>query len=254
MKATQFEFRFRLWIGVAIYVVGFWAPWLRYGSSARPAGTTWIELWGSLARYLPLQTAAVIIISAAILLAAVGTFLRVWGTAYLSNSVVRSGQMHARDVVASGPYRYLRNPLYFGSIVFMLGVAILMPLSGAVFALVASVIQKLRLILREESYLQAQQGQAYVAYKSRVPRLFPSPVPCVAGSPAHPHWGHAIVAEIFYVAMTGCFAALAWRYNSSLLTRALLVCFGLSLVVRAFATTPEKAKRGDGPQSVSLSL
>jgi uncharacterized membrane protein len=35
--------------------------------------------------------------------------------------------------------------------------------------------------------------------------------------------------------MTGCFAALAWRYNATLLTQALLICFGLSLVVRAFA-------------------
>lgn len=254
MKASQFEFRFRLWIGVVIYFIGFWAPWLRYGAGARPASTTWIELWGSLAQFLPLQSAAILIVSATILLAAIGTFFRVWGTAYLGNSIVRSAEMHARDVVASGPYRYLRNPLYFGSIVFMLAVTILMPASGAVFALVASVIQKLRLILREESYMEARQGEGYLAYKSRVPRLFPSPVPHVAASPVRARWGHAVVAEIFYVAMTGCFAVLAWRYNSSLLTQALLVCFGLSLVVRAFATTPEKAKRGDGPQSVSLSL
>jgi hypothetical protein len=28
MKATQFEFTFRLWIGVILYGLGFWAPWL----------------------------------------------------------------------------------------------------------------------------------------------------------------------------------------------------------------------------------
>jgi uncharacterized membrane protein len=33
--------------------------------------------------------------------------------------------------------------------------------------------------------------------------------------------------------MTACFAVLAWRYNAQLLTQALIVCFGVSLVVRA---------------------
>jgi hypothetical protein len=43
----------------------------------------------------------------------------------------------------------------------------------------------------------------------------------------------AIVAEIYVVGLTACFAVLAWRYNAHLLTQALLVCFGVSLVARA---------------------
>ena len=41
------------------------------------------------------------------------------------------------------------------------------------------------------------------------------------------------MAEIYPVGMTGCFAVLAWRYNAQLLTQALIICFGVSLVVRA---------------------
>jgi hypothetical protein len=104
-----------------------------------------------------------------------------------------------------------------------------------VFAIVTSFVQMLRLILREEAYLAERQGDAYRAYKSRVPRLLPSVVARVPQSAAQPQWPQAAVAEIFYLSMTGCFAVLAWQYNANLLIQALLVCFGLSLVARAFA-------------------
>jgi protein-S-isoprenylcysteine O-methyltransferase Ste14 len=235
LKATQFEFRFRLWIGFAIYVLGFWAPWLRYGKSAGPVSTTWLELSGELSRWMPLQTASILITVVAILFAVLGTIFRIWGTAYIGSAVVKSSEMHARGVVAAGPYRHIRNPLYLGSFLFAVAVTILMPPSGAQFAIVASFLQMLRLILREEPYMEARQGDAYLAYKSRVPRLFPSFMARVPESAAQPQWPQAFVAEIFYVAMTGCFVALAWRYNANLLMQALLICFGLSLVTRAFA-------------------
>ena len=229
MRATQFEFRFRLWIAFAVYVLGFWAPW------AAPSSTIWLELSGELARWLPLQTASIVVTSVALLLAVSGTIFRVWGTAYMGSSVVKSSTMHAREVVAAGPYRYLRNPIYFGTFLFGVSITIFMPPSGAIFALIASFVQLLRLILREEAYMESQQGEAYLAYKRRVPRLLPSLVARAPKSPAQPQWLQAIVAEIFYVLMTACFAVLAWRYNATLMIQALLICFGLSLVVRAIA-------------------
>ena len=237
MKATRFVFRFRLWIGFAIYALGFWAPWLRYGPGATRVSTIWLELAGGLAgtHAVTLQAATVMVTSLAIFLAAVGAAFRVWGTAYLGAGIVTSGTMHAQGVMAAGPYRHLRNPLYFGSFVFSLAVAILMPPAGAIFFIVATFLQMLRLILGEEAYLEAEQGEPYLAYKPRVPRLFPSVVARVPDSPAKPHWLQAIVAEIFTVGMTVCFAVLAWRYNAQLLTQALIVCFGVSLVVRALA-------------------
>lgn len=229
VRATEFEFRFRLWIGFAIYVLGIWAPW------EPPGSTTWLELSGQLARWLPLKTSSIVVTSVALLLALSGTIFRVWGTAYLGSSVVKSSTMHAQEVVAVGPYRYVRNPLYLGSFLFGASVTILMPPSGAIFALIASLVQMLRLILREEPYMETEQGKAYLAYKRRVPRLVPSIVPRVPRTPAQPQWWQAILAEIFYVSMGACFAVLAWRYNANLMIRALLICFGLSLVVRAFA-------------------
>src|SRR5271170_2720525 len=182
---------------------------------------------------MTLQSATVAVTSLAIFLAALGAAFRVWGTAYLSAAIVTSSAMHAQSVVAAGPYRYVRNPLYFGSFVFSLAVAILMPPTGAIFFVVASFVQMLRLILGEEAYLATQQGEPYLAYKVRVPRLFPSVAARVPASPARPRWWQAVATETYVLGTMACFAVLAWRYNAMLLTQALIVCFGVTLVVRA---------------------
>lgn len=238
MQATRFEFRFRMWIGFAIYIIGIWAPWTRNTGSPFPVPSTWLELSGELSGLFPLATSTIIVTLAAILFASAGTFFRVWGTAYIGGSVVQSRSLHAQQVVAAGPYRYLRNPLYFGSFLFALAMAMLMPPSGAVFAVAAFAMQFTRLILREESFLAAQQGEAYLAYKSLVPRFFPSLTPRVSQAAARPHWKQALLAESFQLTMTACFAVLAWRYDAQILIRALLICFGVSLVVRALAVRP----------------
>src|SRR5271165_1606169 len=235
VKATQFEFRYRLWIGFLIYGLGFAMPWLVFSAGGPRVSTTWLELAGGLAgtRALALQSATLLVTSLAIVLAAVGAAFRVWGTAYLGAGIVTSGAMHAQTVVAAGPYRHVRNPLYFGSLVFSLAVAILMTPTGAIFFIVACLIQTVRLILGEEAYLAAQQGEPYLAYKARVPRLFPSVAARVPASAVKPRWIQAVVAEIYPVGMTLCFAVLAWRYSVLLLTQALIVCSGVTLVVRA---------------------
>jgi protein-S-isoprenylcysteine O-methyltransferase Ste14 len=233
VKATHFEFRYRLWIGLVIYVLGFWSPWLRYGKFAAPAATTWLELAFQLGRVIPLSAASLTITIAAIVLLGSGAALRVWGSAYLGPSIVTSGSMHANTVLAAGPYRHLRNPLYLGSYLSQLAVAILMPPTGSIFFVIACFVQIIRLILGEEAYLTKQQGAPYLEYKTRVPRLLPALTPRVPASTAVPHWGIAVVSEIFYEACTVSFLALAWRYNAFLLMQAVVVCFGLSLVVRA---------------------
>jgi len=237
VKATSFEFRYRLTIGFFIYLLGFWAPWIHYGPFAGRSTSTWLELCGLLAstHVLSLQYATLVVTITAILCAAAGAAFRVSGTAYLGAGIVTSGTMRAPSIVVAGPYRYVRNPLYLGSFVFSLAISILMPPSGAIFFVAAIFLQMLRLILGEEAHLTAQQGELYLAYKARVPRLFPSPVPRVPASAAQPRWLEAILTETYPVTMTLCFVVLAWRYNALLLTQAVIICFGLSLVVRALA-------------------
>ncbi|MGA7521461.1 MAG: isoprenylcysteine carboxylmethyltransferase family protein [Acidobacteriaceae bacterium] len=235
MKATQVEFRLRLLILLAIYFLGFYAPWLRFGATA-PATTAWLALSTTVARWnwLPLEQASLLITGLAVFCALIGAALRLCGTAYLGASVVHSGAMQAGQVMAAGPYRWVRNPLYLGSWILSLGIAFLMPPSGAVVFLGLESLFYFRLILGEEAFLTAQQGETYTEYRRRVPRLVPSLRPRIPSSGARPQWFTSLAAEVFPVLYAVCLAILAWQYNPRILMRCLLVAFGLSLVTRAF--------------------
>jgi protein-S-isoprenylcysteine O-methyltransferase Ste14 len=232
MKSTPFEFRFRLLIAYLLYAIGFWAPWIRNGERT----TAWLELTGLMAahRLLSLEAASLLITGLAIACVVLGALLRVWGTAYLGNVTVWASAMHAQEVTAAGPYRHTRNPLYLGSFLIAVAVSILMPWSGSIFFVLATVILYLRLIHGEEIFLAAQQGDAYRAYKARVPRLLPSIAPKTPAASQRPAWLQSLLGETFPVALAICFAVLAWSYNAQLLTRAVIICFGASLVVKAF--------------------
>jgi protein-S-isoprenylcysteine O-methyltransferase Ste14 len=244
MKATPFEFRFRIGFAVLFFVLGFWAPWTRYGAASTPDTTTWLALSSLLPRlgWLSLNQATLLVTWLAILLAFVGAALRLWGTAYLGTSIVHSTAMQAGPVMASGPYRYVRNPLYLGTFFFALAVSILMPPSGAAFFLVAIAVFYFRLILGEEAYLSAQLGAPYDAYRQLVPRLIPALRSRVAASGAQPRWGQSLVAEFLPWGFALCLAVLAWRYQPQLLIRCLIVCFGLSLVARALLPKQQAAE------------
>jgi protein-S-isoprenylcysteine O-methyltransferase Ste14 len=238
MKATQFEFRFRIWIAAAIYVLGFWAPWTQLvarNTPLAPATTAWLALsvWFARVHVLPLDQATLLVTALAIFLACAGAATRVWGTAYLGSSIVQAGAMHGDAVMAGGPYRFVRNPLYLGTWIFSLGVSILMPPSGAIFFLAAHAIFYLRLIFGEEDYLAGKLGAPYQEYCRLVPRLVPRLRPRIPAPAARPRWLEGVLAETYTVGMSLCLAALAWRYQPELLIRCLLVCFGLSLVARA---------------------
>ncbi len=253
MKATQFEFRFRLAISTVIYVIGFWAPWLRFGPSAEANPT---RLWSWLAiksqhleilsvkdgiAILKIQNAYVSITVLAVLFSVLGAAFSFWGTACLGRTVVFDKAMQAGEVVAAGPYRHVRNPLYLGSMLTALAVSILMPASGALFFLVALFGFVIRLAGGEEAFLKAKIGDAYVEYCKRVPRWLPSMSPRLPASSERPAWLAAAVGEAFPLGMALCFVIFSWNYDTELLIRCVLICFGASLVARALPRRPTAA-------------
>jgi protein-S-isoprenylcysteine O-methyltransferase Ste14 len=76
-------------------------------------------------------------------------------------------------IVAQGPYRYTRNPMYLGHLVFMLGLALTFwSCFGLVlFALRAAWFQ--HRVLGDEVRLAATFGADYEAYRARVKRWVP---------------------------------------------------------------------------------
>lgn len=234
MRATAWEYKLRYLLHVVIYVVGFWPfwePWLGLTTKS-----TWLTLSFWLARqgWLPFQSATVVLLLVAILFTAAGAWFRVWGSAYLGASVVASPQMHGASMVAAGPYRRTRNPLYLGTMLHTFGIAILMPPAGAVFVLAALWILQVRLALAEEPFLEARFGQAYVEYKARVPQFLPSPKPLVADAGARPRWLPALMGESYMVGVVLTLACFGWDFNAQPLFRGILISLGISLVLLAF--------------------
>lgn len=234
MKASTVEFRFRFFILAAIYLLGFAAPWdyWLHLDSIR----TWqlLAAWPARSGWVSFSTATIVVLLLGIAWAFKGAFLRTWGTAYLSPSVVQDHAMHGESVIAAGPFRYVRNPLYLGNLIHTLALALLMPPSGAIFCILAISLFQLRLIAAEESFLSAKLGEPYLAYCAKVPRLIPALIPRVPASTVQPKWPLAFLGEIYVWGVVVTFATLGWRYNSILLIKGVLVSFGLSLIVRAF--------------------
>jgi Phospholipid methyltransferase len=135
--------------------------------------------------------------------------------------------------VADGPYRYLRNPLYVGLWFMVAAMAFLMPATGAVITLGLITVFLLRLILAEEAFLGEKIGEPYKAYLRAVPRIFPRLNTSLERGGSRPHWLRAALAEITPIGVFVALAFLSWNYDNRLMTRAILISFGLSLVVRA---------------------
>ena len=79
------------------------------------------------------------------------------------------------EVVSSGPYSMMRNPLYFFSAIASVGVGGLTgSLVIAALAGILCVVAFLIVIKREEEFLGGTFGKPYADYCARVPRFFPN--------------------------------------------------------------------------------
>ena len=234
MKATAFEFRFRFLIHAAIYLLGFTAPWNKWLHLDSIRTWQWVAAWPSRSGWLSFQFATIVVLIFGILCAFIGASLRTWAAAYLHSSIVKDSSMQGDQVVAAGPYRFLRNPLYVGIFIHTFALALLMPPSGALVCIVLIGLFELRLIAGEEAFLTAKLGQPYIAYRAKVPALFPALTPRVPASPTQPQWPQAVLGELYMWGVVIAFATAGWRYNSFLITQGVVVSLGISLIARAF--------------------
>jgi protein-S-isoprenylcysteine O-methyltransferase Ste14 len=256
MKATHFEYRYRFWIQALIYVLGFAAPWtyLAFWNSGSLGAQAlnepaWLEISTLLYRqgWLTYNAAVVALLIAALVFTGLGAWLRLWGAAYTDADIVQSDAMQAAGggLLADGPYRRTRNPLYLGTLLHTIGISVLMPPSGAIFAIVLLWLFQVRLALAEESLLMARCGQPYLDYKNAVPRFLPAPTPQVASAGRAPVWGQALLREIYFVGALLTLAIFGWSFDRTALRQGILISLGVALIARAFVprmqTVPIKA-------------
>ena len=233
MKLADFLFRFRRLTLVVMFVVAFWAPWER-GSGVHP-GSTWLWLAGTMAAmgFFPIATSTLVVITAATFALLLAALVRTWAAAYLGSDVVQDRELHSERVVADGPYRYMRNPLYLGTWLLTAALSILMPPGGALFALVTVVLLILAWVQAEERKLTIERGDTYTVYLKKVPRFLPAIVPRVPGGSARPHWLQGFLGEIHLWGVTITYLIFAHRYNVTILEQGVLISVGIAFLVRA---------------------
>jgi protein-S-isoprenylcysteine O-methyltransferase Ste14 len=77
----------------------------------------------------------------------------------------------ATALVTAGPYRFTRNPIYIGFVLVYFGLSIVLTSMWVLLLLIPTlVILQRGVVKREEAYLERKFGDAYRAYKARVPR------------------------------------------------------------------------------------
>lgn len=99
-----------------------------------------------------------------------GTVLRVWAQRHLSYRLRTDPRL-----AVTGPYAYVRNPVYIGNALIVAGLAVMCELPWAVPLLVlwASIVYSLA-VRFEEARLLKRYGEQYERYLHRVPRWVPA--------------------------------------------------------------------------------
>jgi len=108
-----------------------------------------------------------------VLVMAAGMFMRLWSNGYA---------IKLDKLTTSGPYAFIRNPLYLGTALILLGLVLMLKVFwiGLIF-FIAVVAAYVRTIRNEERMLAEKFGAAYLAYRDKVPAMWPTFRPYAAG-------------------------------------------------------------------------
>ena len=95
--------------------------------------------------------------------------------AYLfkSGHVVVSGEQRPTTVVSSGAFRYVRHPLYLGSILIYLGLTVSTASLFCLALLVVIVLFYNYIAAYEEKLLETKFGETYFAYENKTGKWVP---------------------------------------------------------------------------------
>ena len=114
-------------------------------------------VFAAIVMWLATPTRNSLLVGAAI--AVIGECLRLWAAGHLEKS---------REVTRSGPYRYTRHPLYLGSSIIGLGIAVASHHLVVAAMVVGYLLLTLTAAMRsEEAHLREKFGDAYDAYAEK---------------------------------------------------------------------------------------
>ena len=209
MASSNFEFKYRFWIFGALFCVAFSSYSIDHQNTGAMLAEWIARLRGTTATTMDYHA----IFAVAALFCIAAALVRTWGTAYLDPEVMVDMQMHSSRLVADGPYRYVRNPLYFGNILLAIGFGLMASRIGFAVLVLGMVAFDYRLILREEAGIAASQGDSFRAYCAAVPRLLPALRPKLPTGGGVPNWRGGLLGEAFMWVMAAAVVAFAITLN-----------------------------------------
>jgi protein-S-isoprenylcysteine O-methyltransferase Ste14 len=234
IKATGWEFKNRATVFGVLIGCSFWLYAIDHQNAAA-AVANWVEArW-----HVNAELVARGLFVLATLLLMLASLIRTWASSYLHGGVVYASQVKSASLVADGPYRHVRNPLYLANVLMAVALGSMMSRAGFVFVVAAMTLFCYRLIFREESELRASQGAGYEAYCKAVPRLWPSLWPKIATSGKIANWADGFKAESWYWG----FAVALGAYAATLKLWLFFVILAASLGL--FWVVTRKAGAGD---------
>src|SRR3990167_4300142 len=100
--------------------------------------------------------------------------IRLWGVSWAGSETRTTDKPGGTYLIMSGPFAYLRNPLYLGNILIYFGIGIMFfaifPYLQ-IFAMAFFFIQYYFIIKSEEEYLLGEYGDQYRNYSANVRRF-----------------------------------------------------------------------------------
>ncbi len=162
----------------AIYMVGFYGGgwlWMRATGIAYEPAFVWLGSRVHAAAWALLWIASALTVA--------GFLIRLWGSSYLTANVVWSADVRDDRLIVDGPFRFIRNPLYFGNNLQALGIGALAPPYGFLIIVIGNVVFTALLGAHESRFMRARYGAVYERYRAAVPSMIPRLVPAtVEGS------------------------------------------------------------------------
>jgi protein-S-isoprenylcysteine O-methyltransferase Ste14 len=237
-KETPFEFHHRFWIFMGIFSLAFTcyavdhvncAAFLAEKLAHRDPRLS-VDAW---ARIMLFVSAALVFL---------GATIRAWGTSYLKTEVMHDKRVRSERLLADGPFRYVRNPLYLGNVIAGAGIGLLASRTGFLVLVFGLLVFCFRLISHEEAELNATQGESYRAYRKAVPRFVPSLWPRVPSAGNPPHWLDGFLGEFWWFGFGVAGVAFALTIRLTVYWGVVFALGALGMVLRRTLLRPSKAE------------
>ena len=108
----------------------------------------------------------------------IGEAIRFWGVGHATSETRVTGSVGASRLVVSGPFGYVRNPLYVGNMLLYTGFGVMANLPWLIILTFAwFAFQYTMIVSREEEFLAGKFGAEYEAYRRAVRRFIPRLTP-----------------------------------------------------------------------------